>query len=759
MIKKYLVTPLLNKRKLTLVMSFTLLGLLLWWADPSEVAARLGRFSIPTLTALLTLLTMNLFFVLLRSWRITAHFGIHLPFIMTVRANMAGYAAGLFFIPLLAQVAGRQAIFQRVGVPPAVNSGLVAYERALLTLMSGGLAAVGALHLLGNNVVRQFMDRLAFGQVALAVCSGAALSLYLGRGHFEKNLFRDVLAWKNAANLLQDIFITFTALAAMLSGFVVVFLTVAPQIDLTKLLAAAAVISFSASLPISFGGWGPRELTTVYVLGQLGVAPADALAASVVIGMGSMLTTLLVAGVALSVGRYSGDSVGRLGVSTDEAEIMIALKKKAAWIIGFSAALTVFFQLHVAWSETVVNLNLADPFAILALGALSLQAVFERKWPLWRFPQFQWMLLAISLLLLFGFVWGYEKIGITSWAVNNRLFGWLVLLGYLSAGYLIVESHGAHGMRRFTETVASVACVIIMLQVFLRLLNSAGIHPFGLLTPNFEGYAGNRNAFVFQLLIVLSLIMGYSRVWMRRFQKAGGTALPILYLTQGIIVTGIVLTGSRAALGTTLIMLLLAWFSRLVDRRIILWGLIIAGLLWAGIQKTQSLITEQPAQPVVTELPAQPVVTKQPAYLQSPFSTEMSDQARWDANRHAFEMWLQSPITGTGLGVFAAKSAQWFNFPMIIHSTPIWILAEFGLIGIAIFGAFFYMMLRHVFNDWKRWPKLPAERALLFALLAFAIFSQVHEMLYQRILWLMLGVLLARPSIASTVVSVSKGPK
>jgi O-antigen ligase len=197
-------------------------------------------------------------------------------------------------------------------------------------------------------------------------------------------------------------------------------------------------------------------------------------------------------------------------------------------------------------------------------------------------------------------------------------------------------------------------------------------------------------------------------------------------------------------------MLLLAWFSRLVDRRIILWGLIIAGLLWAGIQKTQSLITEQPAQPVVT---------KQPAYLQSPFSTEMSDQARWDANRHAFEMWLQSPITGAGLGVFAAKSAQWFNFPMIIHSTPIWILAEFGLIGIAIFGAFFYMMLRHVFNDWKRWPKLPAERALLFALLAFAIFSQVHEMLYQRILWLMLGVLLARPSIASTVVSVSKGPK
>ena len=748
---KNLLAPLLNKRKLILATSFALLGLLIWWANPTDVAARLSRFPMPTLATLLALLVMNLFFVLLRSWRITTHFGIHIPFLITVRANIAGYAAGLFFIPLLAQVAGRQAIFRKAGVPPTVNSALVAYERALLTLMSGGLAAVGSLHLLGADVVKQFMGQLAVGQVALAVCSGAALSLCLGRGHFEKNLFRTLLTWKSAANLLQDTFITFAALAAMLSGFVVVFATVAPQIDLTKLLAAATVISFAASLPISFGGWGPRELTTVYVLGKLGVAPADALAASIVIGMGSMFTTILVAGITLSVNRYSGDSIGRcLGVSTDEAEMMIALEKKAAWIIGFSVALSVFFQLHVTWSEAVVNLNLADPFAILALGALILQAVFERKWPFWRFPQFHWMLLAISLLLLFGFVWGYEKIGVTSWAVNNRLFGWLVLLGYLSAGYLIVQSHGAHGIRRFTETLASVACVIIVLQVVLRLLNSAGIHPFGLLTPNFEGYANNRNAFVFQLLIVLSLIMGYSRVWMRFFQKTGGTALPILYLALGIIITGIVLTGSRAALGTTLIMLLLAWFSRLVDRRIILWALIVAGLFWIGIQKLQSLITEQPAQPVVTE---------QPAYLQSPFSTEMSDQARWEANRHALEMWWQSPITGTGLGVFAAKSPQWFNFSMIIHSTPIWVLTEFGLIGIAVFGTFFYMMLRHAFNGWKCWPKLPPERALLFALLAFAVFSQVHEMLYQRILWLVLGVLLARPSIAFTPVFTSKLPK
>ena len=30
---------------------------------------------------------------------------------------------------------------------------------------------------------------------------------------------------------------------------------------------------FLASLPISFGGWGVRELSSIYVFGHLGVAP------------------------------------------------------------------------------------------------------------------------------------------------------------------------------------------------------------------------------------------------------------------------------------------------------------------------------------------------------------------------------------------------------------------------------------------------------------------------------------------------------
>ncbi|MGH8035541.1 MAG: hypothetical protein ACREO9_09970, partial [Lysobacterales bacterium] len=66
-------------------------------------------------------------------------------------------------------------------------------------------------------------------------------------------------------------------------------------IPILSLFAASAIISLAASMPITVGGWGVREVAAVYVLGHLGVAAADALTMSVMVGLCVTLVTLAAA--------------------------------------------------------------------------------------------------------------------------------------------------------------------------------------------------------------------------------------------------------------------------------------------------------------------------------------------------------------------------------------------------------------------------------------------------------------------------------
>ena len=243
------------------------------------------------------------------------------------------------------------------------------------------------------------------------------------------------------------------------------------------------------------------------------------------------------------------------------------IEKFAAWVLGMVVAVAVYFQVHVSLSGELINLNLADPFAILALAGVSLHMLFSRQLPVWRIGQFNLALGMISLLLLLGFMHGWWEIGITQWALGGRLLGWLVLLGYLSAGYTIVANVGTHGLRRFAETLIATAAVVVMLQVILRLLYSWGVITGAHLTPNFEGYAGNRNAFAFQLLASMALLLGYFQVYARHNFGLQRPARPWIFsLLLGIVLAGLVWTGSHTGMLVGVIVLFLAGLGRQIGR-------------------------------------------------------------------------------------------------------------------------------------------------------------------------------------------------
>lgn len=432
-----------------------------------------------------------------------------------------------------------------------------------------------------------------------------------------------------------------------------------------------------------------------------------------------------------------------------------------ACLLGLITAGTIFFQLHVDLPGGQINLNLADPFALLALITLCLSALLSRQIPQWRIAEFNWILVIFSGLLLFGYTVGWMKIGATQWALSARLIGWVVLLGYLSAGYLLVAYVGAKGIRRLLEALAASAILVVLWNVAARLLYGYGV-PVPDPTPNFEGFSGNRNAFAFQLLAVLALSLPYSKVYARQLvvgEKGILTAWRS-WVPVGFLIAGILWSASRAGMMVAATILLLAFLRNTIDRKAIFWGVLCSALLWATVWMLQN--PRVVISPIISAgvffldaigsssadrlaLIGQSVPTPN-ADIQSLISSAQSNHERWATLLYGFEMWRHSPLIGEGLGVFIANSAELFGHPTVIHNTPLWILAEFGLLGAVVSGWSFLKLTLYAVKPSSSANAL-ARSALLLLLTLFLVFSQFHEMLFQRIFWLVGGALLAVPQL------------
>jgi O-antigen ligase len=86
--------------------------------------------------------------------------------------------------------------------------------------------------------------------------------------------------------------------------------------------------------------------------------------------------------------------------------------------------------------------------------------------------------------------------------------------------------------------------------------------------------------------------------------------------------------------------------------------------------------------------------------------------------------------------------------PVGIHNTGLWLLVETGVIGALVFIAFFAAI---AFALWRACRAEGANGAALLALLALAGFVGVSvgmEAMYNRTLWLLLGMGLALPEAA-----------
>jgi hypothetical protein len=307
---------------------------------------------------------------------------------------------------------------------------------------------------------------------------------------------------------------------------------------------------------------------------------------------------------------------------------------------------------------------------------------------------------------------GAWSIGWTQWALTNKYFGWFILMAYGATGALAVQA----GVERVLATFVAAGCAIILYSAVLNLLGYVPPIEYG----KFPGFAQNPNAFAFQCLMVL----------------AAALVLPSRQIVLALIaLVGIWLTGSRAGLGASLVVLFVAvvtagrgkrFYSTLASAVAVCAAFIGVGLLIGTMCDPGTLGTT--AWCGTFGHARNILASSNSDHLLSSFS--------------AMQMFLQHPIFGAGLGSFIHDTGK-TGTPLVIHSTLVWLLAEFGTVGAAIFV---WPMAASAIGELRRFGNIDnVGRLLLLVIAAFATMSLAHELMYQRTLWFLLAAAMAVP--------------
>jgi uncharacterized membrane protein YbhN (UPF0104 family) len=637
-----------------------------------------------------------------------------------------GNLASQFLLNIIGQSLTRAVVLQASGVPMSATVAATYLERLIAIATIGAGAAVSALALFGSLGFELQEGGAYLLSIALALISVLGVvgvprfAAAIGRGELFAML-------RTAGRLMPALLASLAAHLAMFAAYAVLVRAFVPDIAWAKFAPAIVIVMFAAGLPISWAGWGLREFGAVYVLGAVGVANELAVVVAVLVGAISLLISLAAgAAVVLDAWLRPKDRLAAAPAKQGMAGALAPSDPILSWTIGILAACLIHFQLRVPTGGGEFTVNAADPLAITALFFAAVFAATD------GFPAFfprlaRWSAGAILAALALGSVVAWLGPGLSTWALVNRLAGFLVLVGYAAIPALVVMHGGERGRTMLCGTFVAAAVVICGVQLLAYALHLF-VRP---LPPDFfgylfarsgalEGYAQNPNAFAFQLLMAFAVLVALARA-----------APPWWLVGAAVLLATELLTRSRAGIVCTFGAISLAILLRIVParllsaRRSLLAALaagavlaILAVAFWGAIDRLIVTPFNEAWRPHAAE----------------------SDALRWQSITLGLQAWRQHPLLGGGLGAFLLAREAAGLPALVIHSVPIWFMAEMGLVGLAAYVFFVASLLAVGVSALRH--DAPHARGLLVALAVFVVMGLVHDLFFQRAFWFVAGLLL-----------------
>jgi O-antigen ligase len=130
-----------------------------------------------------------------------------------------------------------------------------------------------------------------------------------------------------------------------------------------------------------------------------------------------------------------------------------------------------------------------------------------------------------------------------------------------------------------------------------------------------------------------------------------------------------------------------------------------------------------------------------PDLMRSPELNSLNNKERLLTILGGWQLFVDHPIFGAGLGAFRHQEhVSTSGQPLLIHSSPIWLLAEMGIVGFLIFAV---PVLHILLTEVRRRHRDMSSKLLVICLVAFGIMSVPADMIYQRTFWLLIGAALA----------------
>ena len=716
-------------KKLFLIFSILLLACVFYFIDFDSFIAALLSFPLVTVLSVFLLFFLNFIVVTIRYWRVLRHFGYGINFLDVAKANVSGSIASLLMIPLLGQVAGRHMMLERAGISAVENAAIAFYERFVVGSLSGVLALLGGFFIFSSEVF-DYVENIPILEVSVIFVLAVSSYFYLVAGRAESFVVKKFVTWEALLNFFEVYALTFLANALVLASFFMIFSVVLPEANTLSILSLAAIVSFLAGLPVSFGGWGLRELSSVSLVSLLGGAAASALAASVLLGVISIAAVLVLFPVLLIARKPQETEL--LYRCPRRSSSAMGLEEIAVWILTLMVGVLVFFQIHVQIGDGHLNVNLADPFAMLIFSVAMLNLLLKRELPEWKVPRFNLYLLLMTLAFGAAYLHGYVSFGSSTWA-SGKLVGWLVLLGYLFCGYIVVRYFRMAGFFRLSKLMLMSLALILVVSIVKWFLFINGFLDFKGFGYILEAYSGNRNALAFQVLMILVMALAFDAWYIKRPLKIAG--LDVLFFVVALMVAAILITASRSAILTLAVVFLCVFYFGMARRKFLLVSFLLGGLIFIGAQYGVYFVS-------VLYSYMLPDVVPQVSAVPLPISTESSDSLRFALLTAAVDMWLKNPLFGAGLGAFYHESFETIGIDVIVHNTALWILAEFGLVGFVLFAIPFVSIVVYALFESKL---RVARNAIILLLLVFVVMSLFHEVFYQRIFWIFLGACIAVP--------------
>ena len=655
-------------------------------------------------------------------------------YVPTWRPLFAAFAVGLignqFVLNIIGQSVGRAGVLASVGVPFGATIIATLLERLLAAGLLGAAGLVAAWYLLPH-----FGFDFAQGDPYFLSLIGGMVLAFVAAAWAVYRPGTAARAVSAAARGVQRFWavglLTILAHGFMLGSYIAVLLALGLVAATPEIASALVVVMFAAGLPISLSGWGIRELSAVAALGAVGMEPATALAAALLVGLFSLVVNLAIScpGLLLLLapgrGSRSVAAVAREGQSPDW---------NARLVTGCAAlaAVAIFFQVRLQGGGGQITANVADLFALIGLGSLLLILVNSRE----RFADIPRpivaALAALSLPLAYGLLLGYVNFGASAWALVNRGLGWLVILGYVSLGLSVAFLDAERGrwliLRMFVAAGTAVAALQLVFLVFRKLGFPV---PEEVLPYPMEGFAGNVNAFGLQMTMTAIVglvahrlgVLGQSRRW----------------LIAVLVLTGVVIyfTGSRSAIGMFAMMLVLSvvFASRVERYRALITSLVTT----IGVAVAAAAIWNIPA-------------IRHPTGIGYAIRTDVlaidSDSERWRTIMDGWHFWLERPIFGHGIGAYVESQLAETGSYLVFHSVPIWLLAETGMVGLAVGLAAFGCLVigaRRLMRDprCRLWGV-----GLMMALICWGAGNLVHDFVFQRPFWFFTAFAFGAASVA-----------